>query len=147
MLFRSSQVLMDVYEENREKLEEKNIYFQMSQNENMIVQGDRMLLTSLFGNLVSNSIKALDDSGEIRVTVDLAERAVSVEDNGRGIPQEDLAHVTKAFYMVDKSRSRRQQGNGLGLALAEKIARAHNAEMRIESRLGKGTKVTVSFTN
>lgn len=142
-----SQVLMDVYEENREKLEEKNIHFQMSQNENMMIQGDRMLLTSLFGNLVSNSIKALDDSGEIRVTVDLAERAVSVEDNGRGIPQEDLAHVTKAFYMVDKSRSRRQQGSGLGLALAEKIARAHNAEMRIESRLGKGTKVTVRFTN
>ena len=111
----------------------------------MEVQGDKMLLASLFNNLVSNSIKALEDSGKIQVILMPEQSAVCVRDNGCGIPEEDIPHVTKAFYMVDKSRSRRQQGAGLGLALAQRIVLAHGAHMKIESRVGAGTAVTVFF--
>ena len=77
----------------------------------MTVQGDNMLLVSLFGNLVSNSIKAMEGaekgSGKIQVTLVPGRHMIYVQDNGCRIPAEDLPHVTKAFYMVDKSRSRR----------------------------------------
>ena len=147
------QVLESIREENREKLKEETISFHIVQKDGskiqgtstMMVEGDRLLLTSLFGNLISNSIKALDGFGEIRVALDSQTRIVCVEDSGRGIPVEDLPHVTKAFYMVDRSRSRRQQGAGLGLALAERIVRAHGGALEIESCLGKGTKVIVKF--
>ena len=76
----------------------------------MTVYGDKLLLTSLFANLISNSIKAFDNFGEIKVILNPKARKITVQDNGRGIPLEDIPHVTKAFYMVDKSRSRRQQG-------------------------------------
>ena len=147
------QVLESIREENREKLKEETISFHIVQKDGskiqgtstMMVEGDRLLLTSLFGNLISNSIKELDCFGEILVALDSQTRIVCVEDSGRGIPVEDLPHVTKAFYMVDRSRSRRQQGAGLGLALAERIVRAHGGAMEIESCLGKGTKVIVKF--
>ncbi len=143
-----ARVVQWVYEENREICREKGIDFQGSTEGpggKMEVQGDKMLLASLFNNLVSNSIKALEDSGKIQVILMPEQSAVCVRDNGCGIPEEDIPHVTKAFYMVDKSRSRRQQGAGLGLALAQRIVLAHGAHMKIESRVGAGTAVTVFF--
>ncbi len=158
------EVIKDIYEENKKILEEKEIRLELLLEDNegikkdikidrldkkgaiMTVYGDKLLLTSLFANLISNSIKAFDNFGEIKVILNPKARKIIVQDNGRGIPLEDIPHVTKAFYMVDKSRSRRQQGAGLGLALAERIAKAHHASLEIESCLGEGTKVTVMIS-
>ena len=68
-----------------------------------------------------------------------------VRDEGIGIPKEELHKITEAFYMVDKSRSRRQGGSGLGLALCSRIAQAHGGTLAMESELGKGTTVTVTL--
>ncbi|MDE6892846.1 MAG: sensor histidine kinase, partial [Lachnospiraceae bacterium] len=62
---------------------------------------------------------------------------------GCGIPEDEIARVTEAFYMVDKARRRRAGGCGLGLALCSEIAQLHGARLSIESRLGEGTKVSV----
>ena len=62
-----------------------------------------------------------------------------------GISKEDLKKVTEPFYMVDKSRSRRQGGSGLGLDLCSRIAQAHGGTLAMESELGKGTTVTVTL--
>ena len=62
-----------------------------------------------------------------------------------GIPKEQLAYVTEAFYMVDKARTRKAGGAGIGLALCKAIVAAHQGELSIESRLGEGTTVTVSL--
>ena len=70
---------------------------------------------------------------------------VTVEDTGRGIPKESLHRVTEPFYMVDKSRARRQGGSGLGLALCQRIAAAHGSALRIESEPGRGTRVSVTL--
>lgn len=155
------EVIRCVYEENKEKLDGKNVDFQILRRDGIhlqtvtepasqekgtvVVKGDPLLLISLFGNLVSNSVKALEEGGRIQVILDENRQSVCVRDNGSGIPKEALPHVTKAFYMADKSRSRRQQGSGLGLALAERIVKAHHGEMEIESRMGEGTEVTVTF--
>ena len=70
---------------------------------------------------------------------------VRVLDNGRGIPPEALAHLTEAFYRVDKSRSRAQGGAGLGLSLCNEIVQLHGGTMQFESRVGNGTVVTVEL--
>ena len=66
-----------------------------------------------------------------------------MEDFGCGIPEEEIKRVTEAFYMVDKARTRKAGGAGLGLAICQEIARAHGGHLEIASTVGKGT--TVSF--
>ena len=70
-----------------------------------------------------------------------------VTDTGRGIPDEALAHLTEAFYRVDKARSRKQGGFGLGLALCQEIAALHHGSIRFENRTDgtRGTRVTVEL--
>lgn len=71
--------------------------------------------------------------------------AFYVHDTGKGIPAEELSRITEAFYMVDKSRSRKAGGIGMGLALCQKIAEIHRANLVIESVVGQGTKISVVF--
>ena len=71
--------------------------------------------------------------------------SISVADNGRGMPESELARITEAFYTVDKSRSRKQHGAGLGLALAERIAGIHGSSLEFSSREGVGTVVKISL--
>jgi len=68
-----------------------------------------------------------------------------VVDNGRGIPQEEIARITEAFYMVDKSRSRKEGGAGIGMALCQKIITLHQGELKIDSKLGEGTVMRLYF--
>lgn len=102
---------------------------------------DLDFMLSLFINLVENACKASKEGSSILLTAD--ETGISVEDFGRGIPKQEVGRVTEAFYMVDKSRTKRGGGAGLGLALCQQIADIHGAKMRIESVEGKGTKVSV----
>ena len=68
---------------------------------------------------------------------------ILVQDHGRGIPREELDKVCQPFYMVDKSRSRKAGGAGLGLALCRRIVELHGGELEIESEPGRGTRVRV----
>ncbi len=106
---------------------------------------DADLIRSLLVNLLDNARKALSDGGNIYLTSKLVNGMceIKVLDNGPGIPEESLSHLTEAFYRVDKSRSRAQGGAGLGLNLCNEIVKLHNGEMRIESRVDNGTSVTV----
>lgn len=69
---------------------------------------------------------------------------ISIIDAGCGIPKNDLPKVTEEFYMVDTSRSRKEQRTGLGLSICQKILHIHHSDLHIESVLGEGT--TVSFS-
>ena len=101
------------------------------------------LLTSFVLNLVDNAGKASEEGGKIRIIAE--DKALIVEDYGRGITSEDLERVTEAFYMVDKSRSRKEGGAGLGLALCKEIADLHHWKMSVESEPEKGTRVILSW--
>lgn len=105
------------------------------------------LVKTLLVNLMDNARKALDAGGNIYVLQEMLPDGcrIRVLDNGRGIPPEALAHLTEAFYRVDKSRSRAQGGAGLGLALCNEIVHLHNGTMQFESRVGNGTVVTVEL--
>ena len=110
-----------------------------------IVQADPDLLLDLLCNLVSNGMKAGAPGDPIVITAEPDGNAVrlTVADHGCGIPPEQLARVVEPFYMVDKSRARRQGGSGLGLALCKRIAEVHGSELQVESAPGQGTRVTV----
>ena len=96
------------------------------------------LTWSLLLNLADNAQKAMERGGELRFQSEMLEDGVRVQvlDTGRGIPEEALAHLTEAFYRVDKARSRKQGGFGLGLALCQEIAALHHGSIRFENRDG-----------
>ncbi len=104
---------------------------------------DEDLILSLLMNLVDNASKASEPGGSIIVSDD--ETGFTVEDFGKGIPEQEINRVTEAFYMVDKSRTGNPGGAGLGLALCQQIVQVHGGKLIIESNLGKGTKVHVNF--
>lgn len=115
-----------------------------------VITGDEELLLSLFYNLLDNAVKAMDkgEKGFILFKGTLlgnGDYEVKVIDNGRGIPREEISRITEAFYMVDKSRSRKEGGAGIGMALCHKIIRLHHAALQIDSRLGEGTVMKVIF--
>ena len=106
---------------------------------------DRELFKSLLYNLVDNAIKASQEGGSIQVTgqFEKGQFCIEVEDQGVGIPKEEIDKITQAFYMVDKVRSRANGGAGLGLALCAEIVSTHRGIMRFESNLGEGTRVLI----
>lgn len=108
---------------------------------------DKELIKSLIFNLLDNSIKASNENEEIFLSINQDEdfTIISVEDFGIGMSKEDLSKINEAFYMVDKSRSRKFGGAGLGLSLCENIVSVHNGTILYESETGKGTVVTIKL--
>ena len=115
------------------------------QSNGLTVQGDADLLCDLVINLVTNAAKASTPGSTIAVCAEQADGSIrlTVQDHGQGIPADKLPRVVEPFYMVDKSRSRRQGGSGLGLALCSRIAQAHGGHMSLESVPGQGSSFTL----
>lgn len=107
------------------------------------LKADFDLLQSALVNLVENAGKA-SAPGQV-VSLRAYGHVLEVSDHGIGIPKESLNRITDAFYMVDKSRSKKMGGVGLGLALVKEIVQAHGAALEIESELGAGTTVRIYF--
>ena len=105
------------------------------------------LFSSVIANLVDNSRKAMDNGGNIMILGESVNGIyrIRVIDNGRGMPEEAIRHITEAFYRVDKSRSRAQGGAGLGLTLCKEIIDLHKGRIAFASREGNGTCVTVTI--
>ena len=103
------------------------------------------LLRSALVNLIENAIKASEPQSTIELIG--ADNQIVVRDHGRGIPKEEIERITEPFYMVDRSRSKKLGGSGLGLALVKQIVEAHHAELRIESEVGVGTSILIRFTD
>lgn len=108
---------------------------------------DVELFKSLLYNLLDNARKASPAGGQLSFTAQAqqGQAVIRIRDWGRGIPQEELDKICQPFYMVDKSRSRKAGGAGLGLALCQAIVTAHQGTMAFESQPGEGTQVTLVF--
>ena len=126
----------------KENLAQRGISLEYSCDMNDRI-ADSDLIESLLINLIDNAAKASTKGMTIQLTGN--HNVITVKDQGCGIPKEELAHVTEAFYMVDKVRSRKSGGCGLGLALCSQIAELHHATLSIESELRMGTTITITF--
>ena len=105
------------------------------------------LFKTLLLNLADNAIKAGSSAIVLSGKPVDAGYQIQVSDNGCGIPESEIDRVTEAFYMVDKSRSRKQHGAGIGLALVSQIAKLHQARLDFTSTLHVGTTVSITLPN
>lgn len=113
-----------------------------------VVEGVPRLLDELVYNLASNAIRYNKADGFVFLACGLNsdERPyIRVSDTGIGIAEEEREKIFERFYRVDKSRSKARGGTGLGLAIVKHAAVFHNAELNVESELGEGTCITVTF--
>ena len=110
---------------------------------NVFISIDRELIKSLIFNLIDNSIKASSPYSRIYLTVAAENDQVTIRviDEGIGIPEDQIPYLTEPFYMLDKARTRKHGGAGLGLALCSEIAAAHGSQLQISSKLGEGTSI------
>lgn len=104
---------------------------------------DTDLMRSALVNLIENAKRASEPGESIELVA--KNNAIAVTDHGKGIPAEELPRITEPFYMVDRSRSKKSGGSGLGLALVKRIAEAHNAKLEIASTVGCGTIIRLVF--
>lgn len=123
-------------------IREKNIELSWQLEEGVTIVGNKELLQRLLVNLITNAYRYGKEHGHIQVELKQTQTEVrlSVADDGRGIAQEQLAHIWQRFYQADASRSK--QGSGLGLAMVQEIAQLHHGCMKVESVQGKGSCFT-----
>jgi two-component system phosphate regulon sensor histidine kinase PhoR len=109
------------------------------------VDADGALLERAVSNLVDNALKYTPEGGRVRMsaTSDGVQAAITVEDNGMGIPEADLPRVFERFYRVDKSRSRDLGGTGLGLSIVKHIIQLHGGTISVRSAVGTGSSFTI----
>ena len=104
---------------------------------------DADLFTEVLINLIDNARKASKRGDKIILSA--AENVIEVRDFGRGIPEDEKEKILEPFYMIDKSRSRKSGGAGLGLAITAIILKRHHCKMQIESSVGEGTRMILQF--
>ncbi len=135
-------LIMDVAKQFYPKAMKKTIRLETSLDQSLTyVEGDENRLRQVLINLIDNSIKFTETGGRISVGSEKRGEKVSVfvKDNGQGIDQKDLEHITEKFFKGNM----KSQGSGLGLAITNEIVELHGGKMEIESVLEKGTKISV----
>lgn len=115
--------------------------------ENVIIKGVHTLIHEMVYNLCDNAIKYNKENGSVSVIVtkNKDEAVLKVKDTGIGIPEDQVDRVFERFYRVDKSHSRASGGTGLGLSIVKHAAIRHNATIKVKSKVGKGTTISVRF--
>lgn len=128
------------------RLEEQKVLLNLNLK-SVVCKIEPNLLKSLILNLMDNALKSMDEGGILSIENKVSEEGtkIYISDNGCGMPKEEISKITEAFYRVDKSRSRKQGGVGLGLALCKEIVRIHHGDMEFISQPGKGTTVMITI--
>ncbi len=140
-----SELCHSFYDDVLVLTESKNQEVHISIEKDIFIKGDKARIYQLLLNLADNAVKYTPQKGRIHISLkhmdDFAEFILT--DNGGGIAEDDLPHIFERFYRVDKSRSRKTGGYGLGLAVSKTIAEAYNGSISINSTINNGTTVIV----
>jgi len=140
-------IMNEIIDEMKESAKANNIKLSFSGENGLIIKADQTLITRLFINIINNAVKFNKKGGFVKVQITTAADKnfvrILIEDNGIGIPEEDIENIFNRFYQVDKSRN--DKGTGLGLAIAKWIVDIHKGTINIESALGKGTKIYINL--
>ncbi|WP_237582482.1 sensor histidine kinase [Pontibacillus yanchengensis] len=112
---------------------------------NIIIFVDPDRFQQVILNLMDNAIKHSPNQSTINIDVkrNMTSIAITVRDEGEGIPEEEIPFIFERLYRIDKSRSREFGGSGLGLSIVKEIIEKHGGEVKVESAVGNGTKMTI----
>ena len=141
-----AEVVESVVETLEVPAAKKNISF-LVKTEDCVILGIPSILNEIVYNLCDNAVKYNVEKGKVTVSLKKKEKrtVLTVEDTGIGIPREEQERIFERFYRVDKSHSKDIGGTGLGLSIVKHGAAYHNAEITLESEVGKGTKISIIF--
>ncbi|VYT76860.1 HAMP domain-containing protein [Clostridium tertium] len=143
--FTPSEIIEDVINMFTTNVSKKEVIINYEGSKSGILIGDKDKFFQMMLNLVENGIKY--SSSKTIININSYEKGdyyfITVEDNGIGIPKEDLPRIFERFYRVDKSRAK--GGTGLGLAIVKHIVKMFNGEIYVKSILNEGTKFTIKL--
>ena len=147
--FNIYELIYNVYDLMEFESEKNNtkLLIKDEHNSPVIVNADKERILQVLTNLIVNSIKYGKENGYTQVAVEEYNKdsiIVRVADNGEGIEDEHLPRLFERFYRIDKNRSRKKGGSGLGLSIVKHIIEAHQEQIFVESKVGQGTEF--SFT-
>lgn len=137
-----SKELNKIIEELRQLF--PNVQYEKEIEDNVWLNIDKILLKSLVTNLVKNAIKAYEKNPLVKIEL-TKDKKIYIIDYGNGIPNEELEKIKEPFYTLSKDRNREFSGMGLGLPLCIKIVEKLKGNLQIESKEGKGTKITIKL--
>ncbi len=134
-----SDVILEVMDFYDVLAEEKNQHLSLAIDKNVIISGDRNLLSQAVVNLFTNAVKYTPDGGHIRLSL-TEDKSHSfseliIHDSGKGVPEEELEKITQRFYRLEKHRAV-GNGNGLGLSMVKAIVEAHQGKLIFENDIG-----------
>ena len=141
-IFDMTMLLDEIYDSFKLLVDNKKIEFSYdNEYDDVYVWGDFNRLKQVFVNIIKNSIESITDGGIIKMKVSVISNqvVVSIEDDGEGMTEEELANIKEMFYSTKKN------GTGLGVALSNEIVLAHNGELCYSSEKNKGTICMVSL--
>ncbi|MCR3954917.1 MAG: ATP-binding protein [Gudongella sp.] len=143
---RIDKLAENIVEQLKFRASDKNIDLDFNGNPST-TRGNRRMLEDLIYNLVDNGIKYTDVGGRVMISIQENSEGVSIQvsDTGIGIPKEDQARIFERFYQVDKSRSKKVGGSGLGLSIVKHIVQSHGGTIGLKSSPGNGTSITVNL--
>lgn len=144
--FTLSGLLADVSDQFQVLAQNKGVLLETDCPLDIIVYADRGRLLQILINLIGNALK-FSRADLVRVRANRTEKGfeISVEDNGKGIPEEALGRIFQAFTQVEAADNRSEGGTGLGLAICKKLAQAHGGEITVKSVLASGTTFTLTL--
>lgn len=136
----AAELLIDVAAELSPLAKEKNIYITVS-GSSPVLTGNKNLLHRAFYNIIENAVKYNVENGIVEIFIHTHEEntAITIKDNGIGIPKEMQALIFEPFFRVDKSRSRQMGGAGLGLSIVKSIIEKHNGTISVSDNPMGGT--------
>lgn len=139
-------IVKSVYTNLKPTADLKNIKLTIS-GEETLISGDQRMIEDLIYNLVDNAIKYNKDEGEVNVELLSKDdsKIIRISDTGIGIPLESQRRVFERFYRVDKSRSKKVSGTGLGLSLVKHTVEYHGGSLELSSVEGEGTTIEIRF--
>ncbi len=140
------EIVFAVVAEKRAAIEQKGLSLQSSLAGNWpVVIVDRRRIAFALNAIFDNAIKFTPEGGEIRLSGEIAERelVLNIQDNGPGIPAEEIAKVFEKFYQIDPHHTGQIRGFGLGLFYARQFIRDHGGSIKIDSVPGQETTVTI----
>lgn len=129
----------------QKNMSEKNIQMHVTISEKSLVIADQFYLDIIVDNLLSNAIKYGNKNSKIHCSWNESNKTLYINDDGPGIPKEQLPLLFNRFYRSDDSRSSHISGSGLGLAIVKKIANLQGIQISVNSIPGSGTTFSLQF--